>query len=68
MHNMYANFAKNLEAHKHYAQEFVNERANEQTGAIIKTLTFFHFTLQNTRLFKEKAYFFIKYLSHNHLE
>ena len=46
MHNMYANFAKVPGAHKHYAQEFVNERANEQTGTIIKTLPFFHFTLK----------------------
>ena len=47
MHNIHANFAKIPLARKHYDQEFVNEGANEQTGAIIKTLHFSIFLLSS---------------------
>lgn len=58
MHNMYANFAKNLEAHKHYAQEFVNERANEQTGGHHKNLNLFPFHPSKYTTIQRKSLFF----------
>ncbi len=66
MNNKYANIAKIHGACKHYDQEFVNEGANEQTSAIIKTLLFsiFLFSPFKKHDFSEKILTFASTIYH----